>query len=150
MGARGSIVTSLPHDQLQDVLRKYNRLRARRSEWLRRDFRPMWMRVVDRLAPMSISAQAAPDEIRLAMASVNELFNTEVFGNRNFDALDDIYTADARILPPGAPMISGRPAIKEFLVQSDPVGGCEMRQVLASIEVIPAGGRPCRAWGVRP
>ena len=42
------------------------------------------------------------------MARTNELFNTQVFGKRNFDALDKIYTVDARILPPGAPMISGR------------------------------------------
>ena len=48
------------------------------------------------------------------MAGTNELFNSEVFGKRNFAALDDIYTADARILPPGAPMISGREAIKKF------------------------------------
>jgi hypothetical protein len=55
------------------------------------------------------------------MANTNELFNSEVFGKRNFDALDAVYTADARILPPGAPMISGREAIKKFwtdLVQS--------------------------------
>lgn len=55
------------------------------------------------------------------MAKTNQLFDNEVFGNRNFDALDEIYTEDARILPPGAPMISGRAAIKEFwasLIQS--------------------------------
>ncbi|MBV9499895.1 MAG: nuclear transport factor 2 family protein, partial [Acidobacteriaceae bacterium] len=60
---------------------------------------------------MSTSAKSALDQIRLAMASTNDLFNTEVFGKRNFDALDDIYTSNARILPPGSPMISGRAAI---------------------------------------
>jgi ketosteroid isomerase-like protein len=72
------------------------------------------------------------------MARTNDLFNTQVFGKRNFDALEDIYTADARILPPGAPMISGRPAIKEFwsnLIQSVNAKSA----VLSSIEVIPAG-----------
>jgi ketosteroid isomerase-like protein len=61
------------------------------------------------------------DSIQRAMQSTNDLFNTEVFGKRNFAALDDIYTRGARILPPGAPMISGREAIKKFwtdLVQS--------------------------------
>jgi len=61
------------------------------------------------------------NEIMLAMASTNELFNSEVFGKRNFAALDDVYTADARILPPGSRIISGRGAIKKFwadLVQS--------------------------------
>jgi ketosteroid isomerase-like protein len=70
---------------------------------------------------MSTSAQTALDQIRSAMATTNDLFNTQVFGKRNFHALDDIYTANARILPPGAQMISGRPAIKEFwsnLIQS--------------------------------
>jgi ketosteroid isomerase-like protein len=87
---------------------------------------------------MSTSAQAIPNEIKLAMASRNELFNVEVFGKRNFDALADIYTADARILPPGRPMISGLPGIKEFwsnLIQSVNATSA----LLASIEIIPAG-----------
>ncbi len=54
------------------------------------------------------------DELKLAMADTNGLFNTEVFGKQNFDAIDDIYTLDAHILPPGAPMVSGRAAIKDF------------------------------------
>lgn len=72
------------------------------------------------------------------MARTNELFNTEVFGKRNLNALDDIYTANARILPPGAPMISGRPAIKEFwsnLIQSTNAKSAE----LASVDVMPTG-----------
>ena len=72
------------------------------------------------------------------MASTNELFNSEVFGKRNFDALDDIYTTDARILPPGGPMISGREAIKSFwssLIESMNARSAE----LASIDVMPAG-----------
>jgi ketosteroid isomerase-like protein len=78
------------------------------------------------------------DTIRLAMASTNEIFNSEVFGKRNFDALDLIYTPDARILPPGAPMISGRAAIKEFwsgLVQAVNASSA----VLESVDVMPAG-----------
>lgn len=72
------------------------------------------------------------------MAATNNLFNTEVFGKRNFAALDSIYTADARILPPGVPMISGREAIKEFwsnLVQSANAKSA----VLTSIDVTPTG-----------
>ena len=63
---------------------------------------------------MQILGQPELQQLRPAMRSTNERFNSEVFGNRNFDALDDIYTANARILPPGAEMISGRAAIKEF------------------------------------
>jgi ketosteroid isomerase-like protein len=63
---------------------------------------------------MTTAALSTSAEIKSAMASTNALFNSEVFGKRNFDALDQIYTADARILPPGSPMISGRDAIKNF------------------------------------
>jgi ketosteroid isomerase-like protein len=76
------------------------------------------------------------------MATTNDLFNTEVFGKRNFDALDKVYTADARILPPGAPMISDRQAIKEFwsnLIQSVNAKSA----VLASLEVTPDGRWCC-------
>ena len=51
------------------------------------------------------------------MAATNRLFNDEVFGKGNFSALDDIYTQDARILPPGTPMISGREGIKKFWME---------------------------------
>ena len=72
------------------------------------------------------------------MAAVNHLFNTEVFGKRNLAALDDIYTDDARILPPGAPMVSGREAVKQFwaaLVESANAKSA----VLSSVDVMPAG-----------
>jgi ketosteroid isomerase-like protein len=90
----------------------------------------------DRLARMSTIAQTELDQLRAAMDATNDLFNTQVFGKRNFDALDKIYTTNARILPPGAPMISGRAAIKEFwsnLIQSANAKSA----VLASIDVIP-------------
>jgi ketosteroid isomerase-like protein len=82
--------------------------------------------------------QALPNEIKLGMAKTNALFNAEVFGKRNFDALDQIYTAEARILPPGAPLISGRVAIKKFwsdLIQSMNAKAA----VLESVDVQVAG-----------
>ncbi len=72
------------------------------------------------------------------MASTNELFNTEVFGKGNLDALDQIYTEEARILPPGADVISGREAIKQFwsnLIRSVNANSA----VLTSVDVMPAG-----------
>ena len=54
------------------------------------------------------------DQLRAAMQATNSLFNSEIFAKGNMDAFDDIYTRNARILPPGAPMISGRAAIKSF------------------------------------
>jgi ketosteroid isomerase-like protein len=87
---------------------------------------------------MSTSVKPAHQQIRRGMAETNELFITEVFGKRNFDALDQIYTADARILPPGTPMISGRGEIKQFwsnLIQSVNARSA----VLESVDVIVAG-----------
>jgi len=87
---------------------------------------------------MSSSAQPVLDQIRRGMAKTNDLFLAEVFGKRNFDALDEIYTINARILPPGAPMISGRKGIREFwsnLIDSTNAKSA----VLASVDVLPAG-----------
>lgn len=72
------------------------------------------------------------------MADTNTIFNVEVFQNRNFDALDKVYTADARILPPGGPMVSGRSAIKDFwanLIQAVNAKSA----VLSSVDVMPSG-----------
>jgi len=72
------------------------------------------------------------------MAAVNKLFNEEVVGKRNLAALDDVYTADARILPPGGPMVAGREAIKQFwaaMIQAVNAKSAE----LASVEIMPAG-----------
>ena len=77
------------------------------------------------------------NDLKAAMAKVNELFNVEVIGNRNFSALDQIYTADARILPPGGSMITGREAIRGFwrdLVQ----GGNIQSAALRSVDVMPS------------
>jgi ketosteroid isomerase-like protein len=81
---------------------------------------------------------ATLDQIKHAMQSTNDLFNAEVFGKRNFAALDDIYTRNARILPPGAPMITGREAISKYwsdLVQLANASSA----LLASVDVMPAG-----------
>lgn len=87
---------------------------------------------------MTTSALATLEQMKAAMAETNQRFNVEVFGKRNFDALDQIYTTDARILPPGAPMISGRAAIKTFW--SDLVRDANAKSaVLTSIDVMAAG-----------
>ena len=87
---------------------------------------------------MGSTKQSALDEVKLAMANTNALFVNEVFGNRNLTALDEIYTSDARILPPGAPMVSGREEIKKFwsdMIHSVKRSAC----VLTSIDAMPAG-----------
>lgn len=87
---------------------------------------------------VSWAMPATLDSIKRAMQSTNDLFNVEVFGERNFAVLDDIYTRGARILPPGAPMISGREAIRKFW--SDMVQLANAKSaVLASVDIMPAG-----------
>jgi ketosteroid isomerase-like protein len=87
---------------------------------------------------MTSSTHSTLDDIRPAMARTNDLFNVEVFGNRDMEALDQIYTADARILPPGAPLVSGRAAIKTFwssLIQAVNAKSA----ALETIDILPAG-----------
>ncbi|HET6168546.1 MAG TPA: nuclear transport factor 2 family protein [Terracidiphilus sp.] len=87
---------------------------------------------------MATSSIPSISEIKKRMAETNELFNAQVFARGNFDALDQIYTADARILPPGASMISGRAAIKKFW--TDMVQGAHaVAAELSSVDVMQAG-----------
>jgi ketosteroid isomerase-like protein len=58
------------------------------------------------------------EPILAAMRHTNAFFATEVVQNGNAAAMDQVYTANARILPPGAPMIEGREQIKAFWTQA--------------------------------
>uniref|UniRef100_Q025Q0 DUF4440 domain-containing protein n=1 Tax=Solibacter usitatus (strain Ellin6076) TaxID=234267 RepID=Q025Q0_SOLUE len=53
-------------------------------------------------------------ELAAAMKATNTIFVNEVVPTRDVSHLDRVYTRDARILPPGAPVIAGRDAIKAF------------------------------------
>ena len=46
--------------------------------------------------------------------ATNRIFEQEVAGKRNVAALDRVYTVNARILPPGSDMVTGRENIKAF------------------------------------
>ena len=87
---------------------------------------------------MPTSVEHSLESIQAAMKETNDLFNFEVFGKRNFDALDHVYTLDATILPPGAQVIVGRDPIKEFW-KSMIVGANAKAAVLSSLDVMPAG-----------
>jgi ketosteroid isomerase-like protein len=58
------------------------------------------------------------DAVLAAMRLTNDLMDSEVLKKQNIDAFDLIYTASARILPPGGPMIQGRENIKAFWKQA--------------------------------
>jgi|ERR1700677_2955705 ketosteroid isomerase-like protein len=59
-----------------------------------------------------------PDAILAGMRETNELFCSTVIRLRDIEALDRVYTTDAHILPPGADLIQGVPAIKSFWLQA--------------------------------
>ena len=46
--------------------------------------------------------------------ATNRVFEEEVIGRRDFGALERVYTRNARLLPPGAPTVTGRDAIADF------------------------------------
>jgi len=72
------------------------------------------------------------------MRQTNELFIAEVGAKRNVAALDKIYTANARILPPGAPMIEGREQIKGFWASA--MAALDVKSAtLATVQAEPAG-----------
>lgn len=56
--------------------------------------------------------------VKSAMEATNARFCNEVIGQGQMDALAGVYTPDAKILPPGAPMISGLEHIKGFWQQA--------------------------------
>ncbi len=49
---------------------------------------------------------------------VNSIFETEVVAGRDFGAVEQVYTKDARILPPGADMLTGLDHISGFWQQA--------------------------------
>jgi ketosteroid isomerase-like protein len=61
---------------------------------------------------------SAPQTVLAAMQRTNELFTSEVVAKKNVSALNEIYTANARILPPGADAVEGREPIKMFWQQA--------------------------------
>ncbi len=59
-----------------------------------------------------------PQTVLTGMRQTNALFEAEVVGKRNINALNRVYTTKARVLPPGAPMVEGRDQIESFWQQA--------------------------------
>jgi len=72
------------------------------------------------------------------MRRTNALFSSSVVKMGEIDALDNIYTEDARILPPGANLIQGRAQIKAFWEQA--IAGLGLKDAtLATLDAQAAG-----------
>ena len=86
-----------------------------------------------RSLPCCGEAATATEEFQ----ATNRVFDEEVVGRGDFGALERVYTPDARILPPGSPVVTGIPAIAEFwrgTAASLGVEGIELRTV--SLDVL--------------
>jgi ketosteroid isomerase-like protein len=66
-----------------------------------------------------------PATVRAEMEKTNRIFESEVVGKGDFTALKNVYTKDARILPPGAEMVTGREQIQAFWQQAAAAMGVE-------------------------
>jgi ketosteroid isomerase-like protein len=70
--------------------------------------------------------------------AANRIFEQEVVAKRNIEALDSVYTRNARILPPGGEMVSGRDNIKNFWKGA--IAGLDVTSVtLATVDFEAAG-----------
>lgn len=57
--------------------------------------------------------------------ATNRVFEEEVVGRGDFGALSRVYAREARILPPGAPMVAGLEGITDFWKQAASALGVE-------------------------
>ncbi len=73
-----------------------------------------------------------------AMNETNDFFNAEVVAGGNIAGLDRVYTANARILPPGAEMVQGRESIKAFWAAAIPAMNVKTA-VLSTVEASQEG-----------
>jgi ketosteroid isomerase-like protein len=79
---------------------------------------------------------SAPQTVLAAMQRTNELFTSEVVAKKNVSALNEIYTANARILPPGADAVEGREPIKMFWQQAIAALGVK-KEILTTVQPQP-------------
>jgi len=80
----------------------------------------------------------ASESVLAAMRQTNEVFDAEVVRKGNINELDRVYTANARILPPGAPMVEGRDQIKSFWQQA--IAGLDVKNATLATEAADAVG----------
>ncbi len=77
-----------------------------------------------------------PDEVLQQMGKTNALFCDEVVAQKRFEAVDQVYAANACVLPPGVPIQQGREAIREFwkvAVEGMGITGATLRTVFAEM-----------------
>ena len=75
-----------------------------------------------------------------AVQEANDIFCAEVIAKRDTKRLDRVYTADARVLPPGAPMMEGRKQVIAFWQQA--ISALDIKSVkLTTVDAEQVGDR---------
>jgi ketosteroid isomerase-like protein len=75
-----------------------------------------------------------------AVQETNDIFCAEVIAKRDTKRLDRVYTADARVLPPGAPMMEGRKQVIAFWQQA--ISALDIKSVkLTTVDAEQVGDR---------
>ena len=81
---------------------------------------------------------SVPEKAAAGIRQSNDLFESELVAKRNIQSIDQIYTANARVLPPGAEMVTGRETIKGFWQAA--IEGMGVQSVkLTTVDLEPAG-----------
>jgi ketosteroid isomerase-like protein len=80
-------------------------------------------------------AHALADPLTEDMAKLNAQWDAAI-NDPNFDALLPMYAADASLIPPGAPPVSGATAIRDFFAKR---GTSVRNHKLELVEVLPIG-----------
>ena len=87
------------------------------------------------LLVISCVACAWADPLSDEMTSINARWDTAI-NSASFDALLPMYTADARLMPPGAPLVTGPMAIRDFFARR---GRSVRNHKLELVDVLPIG-----------
>jgi len=83
---------------------------------------------------------AISQTVLAAIQETNDVFCAEVIGKRDTKRLGRVYTANARVLPPGAPMIEGREHVIAFWQRA--ISGLDIKSVkLATLDAEQVGDR---------
>lgn len=85
-----------------------------------------------------MSSTLALDALRQGIDTANRRFETDFNAGDPAGAARGVYSRDARVLPPGAPMVAGRDAVERFWATAAADMGIRAVR-LSTLELVPLG-----------